>query len=354
MLNFLKKKSDLRGASAGDKFGVKTFSGGSLSISNPLNINVQGELFIENNIESTMVDIADDILEPYKIENSFIPVVKGAFPYEYKNISLTALTLRQVVILSLLGEDICINLIKLNSIGTERNILIAGMPDDNGLVSFSDKMVKPIKSLYITPFYSKSSIDLLKLCFNSLLNIYKRQDRIESLDSKLVFKMNGFHALFTQPKNDEEEAVAMANQNRVIENFNNILSGNGAVIDAKDDLGFISNNGENKNESAKTPSDAIYYEISRILGVPISRLIGRSPQGMNATGEYDDKNYEKRLDSYREGWLEPILDFFEIKSTRVEVSDVEYLKNIATLCDMAEVPMPIQFKGKVKQVAENS
>lgn len=49
-------------------------------------------------------------------------------------------------------------------------------------------------------------------------------------------------------------------------------------------------------------------EVSAITGIPITRLYGRSPGGMNATGESDIRNYYDELGSEQESILSPRLE----------------------------------------------
>ena len=52
--------------------------------------------------------------------------------------------------------------------------------------------------------------------------------------------------------------------------------------------------------------------VSAASGIPITRLFGRSPAGMNATGEHDMLNYLRMLSSLQESCIDPaMLDFDE-------------------------------------------
>lgn len=54
--------------------------------------------------------------------------------------------------------------------------------------------------------------------------------------------------------------------------------------------------------------DSMCLDLSGASRIPVTKLFGRSPAGMNATGESDLKNYYDYTDSLRESKLRPILE----------------------------------------------
>lgn len=54
--------------------------------------------------------------------------------------------------------------------------------------------------------------------------------------------------------------------------------------------------------------DSMCLDLSGASRIPVTKLFGRSPAGMNATGESDLKNYYDYVDSLRESKLRPILE----------------------------------------------
>ena len=54
--------------------------------------------------------------------------------------------------------------------------------------------------------------------------------------------------------------------------------------------------------------DRMMMNIAGASKTPVTKLFGRSPAGMNATGESDLNNYYDYIDSLRESILRPILD----------------------------------------------
>ncbi len=51
-----------------------------------------------------------------------------------------------------------------------------------------------------------------------------------------------------------------------------------------------------------------YFVLAGAAEIPATRLFGRSPQGLNATGESDLKNYYERIAQLQETYLRPALE----------------------------------------------
>jgi phage-related protein (TIGR01555 family) len=75
---------------------------------------------------------------------------------------------------------------------------------------------------------------------------------------------------------------------------------------------------ESGEEYSKLPSnvsglDGLWEKFSEAIcaatGIPASRLFGRSPSGLNASGESDLKNWHDVVESYREVQIEPCLEW---------------------------------------------
>ncbi|MCM1236297.1 MAG: DUF1073 domain-containing protein, partial [Ruminococcus flavefaciens] len=54
--------------------------------------------------------------------------------------------------------------------------------------------------------------------------------------------------------------------------------------------------------------DSMCLDLSGASRIPVTKLFGRSPAGMNATGESDLRNYYDYVDTLRESVLKPILE----------------------------------------------
>lgn len=51
-----------------------------------------------------------------------------------------------------------------------------------------------------------------------------------------------------------------------------------------------------------------YQLVSAIAKVPSTKLLGTTPKGFNATGEYDEDNYHEELESIQSKFMEPVLE----------------------------------------------
>ena len=54
--------------------------------------------------------------------------------------------------------------------------------------------------------------------------------------------------------------------------------------------------------------DRIMMDVAGAARIPVTKLFGRSPAGMNATGEADTTNYYDYIDGERESKLRPVLE----------------------------------------------
>ena len=54
--------------------------------------------------------------------------------------------------------------------------------------------------------------------------------------------------------------------------------------------------------------DSMCLDLAGAARIPVTKLFGRSPAGMNATGESDLRNYYDYVDTLRESKLRPILE----------------------------------------------
>ena len=58
----------------------------------------------------------------------------------------------------------------------------------------------------------------------------------------------------------------------------------------------------------KDMHEAFMTEVAGAAEIPVTKLFGRSPDGMNATGEADMRNYYERIASLQERMLRPALE----------------------------------------------
>lgn len=119
------------------------------------------------------------------------------------------------------------------------------------------------------------------------------------------------------------EGLADANE-RIIESNLAWLS------DVRDNFGVMLNDGQTtvqQLETSLTDLDAVtmthYQLVAAAAGVPATKLLGTSPKGFNATGEYDEESYRQDLESLQEADLLPLLKrHYEIGCRHLGITDV--------------------------------
>lgn len=63
-----------------------------------------------------------------------------------------------------------------------------------------------------------------------------------------------------------------------------------------------------------------YQLVAAASGVPVTKLLGTTPKGFNATGEYDESSYHEELESIQEHELSPLVDRHHLLLIRSEVT----------------------------------
>jgi phage-related protein (TIGR01555 family) len=66
-----------------------------------------------------------------------------------------------------------------------------------------------------------------------------------------------------------------------------------------------------------------YQLVAAAAGVPATKLIGTSPKGFNATGEYEEASYHEELQSIQECDLDPLLERHYLLLMRSEFPEIK-------------------------------
>jgi len=115
-----------------------------------------------------------------------------------------------------------------------------------------------------------------------------------------VYKIDGLLKLVAEGKDD-----VVVSRLKIVNGMKSIL--NAVVLDSKDEY-------EKKtNTFASLPDidDRAMQKVSGASGIPITRLLGISPAGMNATGASDMLNYYDTVQSIQENELRPVIDWMD-------------------------------------------
>ena len=132
--------------------------------------------------------------------------------------------------------------------------------------------------------YDNTSYNIAALVFSANLKIYK---------------MEGFEQLGAAPQSVIRDLY------NTLTMMNFMMNSQGMQIMGKDD------SFETQQYTFAGLSD-IYekfmLDVSGASEIPVTRLFGRSPAGMNATGESDTQNYYDSIEEKQEAYLKPVID----------------------------------------------
>ena len=165
----------------------------------------------------------------------------------------------------------------------------------------------------------------------------KKRDNTSWNIANLVFAAN----LRVLKMADAATILAMGNAKAQQDLYNTIQSQNWLmnnfsmyVLDKEDDF-------DTKQYSFGGLSDVyenIMMDVAGAAEMPVTKLFGRSPAGMNATGESDLQNYYDTIEEKQEAYLRPVLD---------------KLLPILCLSEFGEIPSDLDYKfNPVKRSTE--
>lgn len=115
-----------------------------------------------------------------------------------------------------------------------------------------------------------------------------------------VYKVAGLHGLVAEGKDD-----IVVKRLKIMHEMKSII--NGTILDKEDDY-------ETKTVSfAGLPQidDRMIQKVAGASNIPVTRLLGVSPAGQNATGESDMLNYYDFIQGIQENDLRPIIDWMD-------------------------------------------
>jgi hypothetical protein len=111
---------------------------------------------------------------------------------------------------------------------------------------------------------------------------------------------------------------------------------NGIALDADDGYDKKSNN----FASLADIDDRAMQKVSGASDIPLTRLLGISPSGMNATGESDMLNYHDNIQAIQENRIRPALEIMDSLIMKSEFNDLEKLEfNFMPLKQLTEVEL---------------
>jgi phage-related protein (TIGR01555 family) len=115
-----------------------------------------------------------------------------------------------------------------------------------------------------------------------------------------VMKMDGMEQLLAYGGDKSQQALY-----NTLEGLNMMLNNNGIQILGKDDS-YESH--QYTFSGLGEVYDRFMMDVSGACGIPVTKLFGRSPAGMNSTGDADMDNYYDTIEQSQESQLRPVLD----------------------------------------------
>ena len=151
-----------------------------------------------------------------------------------------------------------------------------------------------------TMYWGESEIEAI---YNEIVN----RDNVSQNMASLTFRANRDYQ-----ETDSLDQMLAFNNPQAQEQFWNTLQAQ-SVLESNFGLRLINKGDTIHNQQysfAGLPEvyDRMMMNIAGASRTPVTKLFGRSPAGMNATGESDLKNYYDHIDTLRESKLRPILE----------------------------------------------
>lgn len=178
-----------------------------------------------------------------------------------------------------------------------------------------------------------------------------KRDNTSNNIANLIFRAY----IFTMKMNDLGQTLALGDGkaqqdlNNVIQAQNWLMSNQGMlVMDKEDEL-------DTKTYSFAGLNDiyeSFMLDIAGAAEIPVTKLFGRSPAGMNATGEADENNYYDSIAQKREVCLSPALDkllpVMALSEWGVIPDDLDYTYNpIGSMTDKDKADLGDKYSESV-------
>ncbi|MGL5719345.1 MAG: anti-CBASS protein Acb1 family protein [Alphaproteobacteria bacterium] len=252
---------------------------------NPLNISVS-ELYFKNG-------------EPISIESS---------KYEFLGI--------KDIILKSIFSPVNVGRVRIKDTSLEGVIEISGKLDKG--IEFVMKEGRELALRINSPL---ASWEIVESPLKVLWMAYQSLEPAFAFKNKLIIKKEGANSI--QGADNFEKIRGSIDKNA----NSNIL-----MIDVNDEITTISPNVDYLEKSVKFA----YTGLASIFKIPMTRLTGKSPDGLNATGDNDQKNQEATYKNIRTNIITPLLnglgidfDYEEYTPLEKMNATLEYLRVLA-------------------------
>lgn len=307
------------------KSNINQFSINNFLACNPCNF----ETFYRNSYRNTLYNFFIDILELIEVEDERISTTK-IYDIELKNLKEKEVTLFELIVQPFISG---------------RNLYLFEI---NGVSFFSfesniNYKIKPQKTWYIDAFFGGGVEYEIKTLFELLFEIYTSIKKDIKLNNKLILFKNELNTTFLNIPQANRDAFLKDAEGQL----ESILSRDFGLLDAGDRLSAYSMNTSPLREGV----NFVYSELSRILKIPKSKLMGESPAGFSS-GNYELEEYGRLLNAYISSYLDPLFKNLDIKyKKKTKKPDLEALKEIGNILVRFDITLTKSQQKKIAQKA---
>lgn len=180
-------------------------------------------------------------------------------------------------------------------------------------------------SIFTTLFEPISDSQIVSQSINNL--IYE-----SNID---VYRISGLNSLVAEGRDD-----LVTKRLKIAHEMKSII--NGIALDKEDEYD------KKTNTFAQLPDidDRFIQKVAGASNIPVTRLLGISPAGQNATGESDMLNYYDSIQSLQENKLRPIIDWLDniiLAATIPDIKEFEYeFKPLKQLTEIEQAEVNIK------------
>lgn len=287
--------------------------------------------------------VARDAVAIYNIEDPNFNQ-SMVYPYKYRYIMEHAVSMQDVVMNYFLESSTTYSKIQ---VADGQYVVIAREPDDDTASTLTLNIENQkhtftvISSCVVAGVGGAASNRLLYIAFSILAMAYSALSSGTRLSRKVLIEIKGLTATL--------EKIA-DKKNAYDDIMSNLVDQGQSMLE--DDVAFV----DDGTKIALMPIDLTSVEkainlaldeVSRITKIPKTKLRGTSPVGMNATGEYDDKNYQDTLLALRSTLIEPYLTELGYKFRKQTIVDMDaVMKAMAIKLQMDREDVTISLEGK--------
>lgn len=341
-------ETPLNEATASAKERYRSGNGWISSYNQPL--SEPEERTVRDMVQVELGYIIRDAIAPYKISDPYFSG-SAVIPYYLKPYYEGSVNLGDIVMDYMLHDDSTYSRVM---VGAGISVIMPITPDDDMSVGTSGNVAMtatlslsgaptsyPVShAIIVEGTGGNATKRTLLTLFRLLASVYESLKNVSDINRKLFFHLEGLSSIL-----EKTSAVPDA-QNLIMQDLvsqmNSVLRDEVVILDKSVDLKVA----PVSFDGVSAIIDFIYREMARLLKVPQTKLIGTAPSGLNATGEYDDKNYQDTLLAIRKNVIEPTLSALGYEYTiEYSIDAVDFATRMQAVNMLAQ-DVTITLEGK--------